>query len=119
MTAAQQIAHCAQTVDWFLEGAFRPEGFDMDFEAHGRLIAGYVSIAAAREWFEKAMAAAKATIGSESDAELLVPLPPGIMEGLPRVAVTGAINDHCAHHRGALTVYARLKGITPPMPYAD
>ena len=34
MTAAQQVAHTAQTVEWFMEGAFRPEGFDLDFEKH-------------------------------------------------------------------------------------
>jgi hypothetical protein len=33
-TVAQQVAHAARTVDWFVEGATRPEGFDMDFERH-------------------------------------------------------------------------------------
>ena len=42
-----------------------------------------------------------------------------IMGGAPRLAIFGAINDHTAHHRGALTVYARLNGIVPPMPYMD
>jgi uncharacterized damage-inducible protein DinB len=55
-----------------------------------------------------------------TDAELLAALPEGpIMGGVPRMAVFGAINDHTAHHRGALTVYARLNGIVPPMPYMD
>ena len=31
-TAAQQIAHAAQTVEWFVDGAFAASGFDMDFE---------------------------------------------------------------------------------------
>jgi uncharacterized damage-inducible protein DinB len=35
------------------------------------------------------------------------------------MAIFGAITDHTAHHRGALTVYARLAGAVPPMPYAD
>jgi len=34
MTAAQQFAHAAQTLDWFVEGVTRPEGFDLDFEKH-------------------------------------------------------------------------------------
>jgi len=34
MTAAQQVAHAAQIIDWFVEGAFRPEGFDLT--AHER-----------------------------------------------------------------------------------
>jgi hypothetical protein len=33
-TVAQQVAHAARTIDWFVEGAVRPEGFDMDFERH-------------------------------------------------------------------------------------
>ena len=34
MTAAQQVAHAAHTIEWFIEGAFRPEGFDTNWEAH-------------------------------------------------------------------------------------
>ena len=29
-SVAHHVAHAAFTVDWFIEGAFRPEGFDMD-----------------------------------------------------------------------------------------
>jgi uncharacterized damage-inducible protein DinB len=120
MTAAQQVAHVAQTIDWFLQGAFRPEGFDTDFEAMGKEIAGYASLAVARAWFEKAVDAAKASVATKSDAELMALMPPGpIMGGVPRFAIFSAITDHTAHHRGALTVYARLKGIVPPMPYMD
>jgi uncharacterized damage-inducible protein DinB len=120
MTAAQQMAHAAHTVDWFLKGAFRPEGFDTNFEAHAAAVNSCTSLSAARAWFEKAMAAAKETIAAKSDADLMVPLPPGpIMGGAPRMAIFSAITDHTAHHRGALTVYARLKGVVPPMPYMD
>jgi uncharacterized damage-inducible protein DinB len=120
MTTAQQVAHVAQTIDWFLEGAFRPEGFGMDWEEQAKVVAGYTSLAAARAWFERAIAAAKAALAPLSDADLLVPLPEGpIMGGLPRVAIISSITDHTAHHRGALTVYARLNGIVPPMPYMD
>ncbi len=120
MTAAQQVAHAAQTVDWFMEGAFRPEGFDMDFEAHAKAVAAVTSLAEARAWFEKSIAAAKATVAGKSDADLMAPLPKdGIMGGAPRMAVFGALTDHTAHHRGALTVYARLQGVVPPMPYMD
>ena len=59
MTAAQQLAHTAQTVEWFMEGAFRPEGFDLDFEKHAKATEACTSLAAARDWFERAMAAAK------------------------------------------------------------
>jgi uncharacterized damage-inducible protein DinB len=118
MTAAQMVAHVAQTVDWFIEGAFREEGFSMDFEAAAKETNGYDSLAAARAWFERSVAEAAATLGSKSDAELLELLPAGpIMGGMPRIAILGAITDHTAHHRGALSVYARLNGMVPPMPY--
>jgi uncharacterized damage-inducible protein DinB len=120
MTAAQQVAHTAHTIDWFMEGAFRPEGFDTNFEAHAKVVGACTSLSAARAWFEKAVAAARATAAAKSDAELMATLPPGpIMGGVPRMAVFSAITDHTAHHRGALTVYARVSGIVPPMPYAD
>lgn len=120
MSAAQQVAHAAQTIDWFIEGAFRPEGFAMDFEAQSKALDAYTSLAKARAWFEKAIASAKSTVSTKSDAELMAPLPPGpIMGGAPRMAVLSGITDHTAHHRGALTVYARLNGIVPPMPYMD
>ena len=35
------------------------------------------------------------------------------------MAIFSGITDHTAHHRGALTVYARVQGIVPPMPYMD
>ena len=118
MTASQQIAHAAQTIDWFMEGAFRPEGFDLNFEEHAKAIEKVNSVASAREWFTKAIANAKAVVGSKTDADLMAPMADGpIMGGVPRIAVISAITDHTAHHRGALTVYARIKGKVPPMPY--
>ena len=40
-----------------------------------------------------------------------------MMAGAPRFAVIEGIQDHTAHHRGALTVYSRLLGMTPSVPY--
>jgi uncharacterized damage-inducible protein DinB len=120
MTAAQQVAHVAHTIEWFLDGAFRPEGFDLNWEGHAKLVNGCTSLEQARAWFERAVAGAAAKLGPLGDADLLAPLPDGpIMGGIPRMAIFGAITDHTAHHRGALTVYARLNGIVPPMPYGD
>jgi uncharacterized damage-inducible protein DinB len=117
MTVAQQVAHVAQTIDWFLEGGFSPEGFDQNWEEHAKVVASYASLEKARAWFERAIADAEARVASLSDADLLAPLPEGpIMGGAPRIAVFGAITDHTAHHRGALTVCARLNGVVPPMP---
>jgi uncharacterized damage-inducible protein DinB len=120
MTAAQQVAHAAHTIDWFMEGTFRPEGFDMDFEGHAKIVSGVTSLTAARAWFDKAIASAKESVGKMSDADLMRPIAAGpIMGGAPRMAAFGALTDHTAHHRGALTVYARLQGLVPPMPYME
>ena len=58
MTAAQQVAHAAQTIDWFIEGAFRREGFDTNFQAHAKAIENCTSLTDARAWFAKAVAVA-------------------------------------------------------------
>lgn len=121
MTVAQQVAHVAQTFDWFIEGAFhREDGFDMDFENHMKPVLATTSLAAARAWLDKSCQRAIDEIGSKSMDELMAPLPPGpVMGGEPKLAIVGGIDDHTAHHRGALTVYSRLLGLVPPMPYMD
>src|ERR1019366_5697881 len=43
MTVAQQVAHTAQTLDWFIEGASRTEGFDLDFEENAKGLNGVTS----------------------------------------------------------------------------
>jgi uncharacterized damage-inducible protein DinB len=119
-TAAQQVAHSAQTIDWFMQGAFAEGGFSMDFENMDKEVRSVTSLKAARAWWEKACAAANATVESHSDAEWSGPLAPGpIMGGQPRFVIFGALTDHSAHHRGALTVYSRLLGKVPPMPYME
>ena len=119
-TAAGQLAHAAQTIEWFMEGAFSPNGFDMDFESMDAEVRGVVSLTAARDWLEKAFAEAATIIEAHSQADWLEALPDGpIMGGMPRYAIFGALTDHTAHHRGALTVYSRLLGKVPAMPYLD
>ncbi|MCL4216271.1 MAG: DinB family protein [Candidatus Hydrogenedentes bacterium] len=118
MTAAQTVAHVAHTVDWFIEGAFRPEGFNLDFEGMAREIEHIKTMAEAREWLDRAYAAAIAKIGACSMDDLQQPMADGpVMGGMPRLAIVGAMADHAAHHRGALTIYSRLCGLTPEMPY--
>ena len=119
MTVAQQVAHVAQTVDWFVEGAFeRADGFDMDFEKHMEEVAKVDSLAQARSWVDRAFAAVAEAVSSRSADELMEPLPDGpVMGGAPRVAIVNAITDHTAHHRGTLVAYSRLRGHTPAMPY--
>ncbi len=119
MTAAQQVAHVAQTLDWFIEGVSRTEGFDLDFEKLGKEVAAVNSLAAARQSLDAAYQNAVHFFRSHTAADLARPLPPGpVMGGQPLSDIAWAMVEHCAHHRGALTVYSRLLGKVPPMPYA-
>jgi uncharacterized damage-inducible protein DinB len=119
-TVAQQVAHAAQTVDWFTEGTFRPEGFDMDFEKLTVETGQVTSLRAARAALDAAFERAMEAFGRLSDEELARKLPPNpIMGEIPLTAVLSALVDHTAHHRGALTVYARLLGRVPAMPYME
>lgn len=118
MTAAQQVAHAAETLDWFVQGVTRPEGFDLDFEKQAKALQSVTSLAAARKKLEAAFTAAIRYFGSRTPQQLAAPLPPGpILGGQPLGNVVWAMVEHTAHHRGALTVYSRLLGKVPPMPY--
>lgn len=117
-TVAHHVAHTAQTVEWFLEGAFRPQGMNMDFEGMEAEVRRVESLEDARTWWNDAMREALETVADAApeswDEEIRGP----IMAGQPRHAVISGISDHCAHHRGALAVYARLCGHVPAVPYA-
>ena len=118
MTVAQQVAHTAQTLDWFVEGASRPEGFDLDFAKHAKALDAVTSLATARQMLEAAYANAIRFLRSRSPEDLSRPLPPGpVMGGQPLSDIVWAMVEHTAHHRGALTVYSRQLGKVPPMPY--
>jgi uncharacterized damage-inducible protein DinB len=115
MTVAQQVAHTAQTLDWFIEGASRPEGFDLDFEKQAKALDAVTSLTAARQSLATAYANAIQFLRAE---DLARPLPPGpVMGGQPISDIVWAMVEHTAHHRGALTVYSRQLGKVPPMPY--
>ena len=117
-TVAGHVAHAAGTVDWFVDGAFG-DGWNMDFEGHLEEARAVTSLAEAIARVDRAYGRAIEVIGSASDEDLQAPIPDTrIMEGQPRGAIVNGITDHTAHHRGALTVYARLLGKVPAMPYA-
>jgi uncharacterized damage-inducible protein DinB len=119
-TAAQQVAHAAQTIEWFIQGIFAPAGFDLNFERIDKEVRSVTSLGAARKWMERALAAAIRAAETHTEGEWAELLPENpIMGVVPRYAVLSALTDHTAHHRGALTVYSRLLGKVPPMPYAD
>ncbi len=118
MTVAQQVAHAAQTIDWFVEGATPGKGFNLEFEKHAQEVAAVSSLAAARRMLEAAYENAIRFVRSRTPEQLAEPLPPGpIMGGQPASDVVWGIVEHTAHHRGALTVYSRALGKVPVMPY--
>lgn len=119
-TVAEQVAHTAQTVEWFFQGVLTAAGFDLDFEKIGREVAAVKSLDEARKWMDRAFASAAKEMESRpwSDWEAVLPDNP-ILGPVPRWTILDAIVDHTAHHRGALTAYSRQLGMTPPMPYMD
>lgn len=120
MTAAQQVAHIAHTVDWFLDGVTSDTGFNVDFEESAKEILLVTSLEAARAWVGKSYAAVIDYIAKTSEDELTKPVSAGaLMLGMPRIGIAPSIVEHTAHHRGALTVYSRTLGLTPVMPYMD
>ena len=119
-SVANHIAHTAQTIDWFMDGAFSEKGFDMDFEKYITEVQKVDSLDSAKTWFNKAIENAIKLIENGSEEELQKPIAQGpIMGGMPRWTVSGAIAEHTAHHRGALSVYSRLIGKEPKMPYGE
>ena len=118
-TVAATVAHVAQTVDWFLEGTWG-KGFNMDFAAMDGECRPAKSLTEARKRLDGAFDAAIRRVEGMKAADFERPMPPNEIFGpLPAKIVFGALNDHTAHHRGALTVYARLLGRMPPMPYGE
>ena len=116
-TVAGHIAHAADSVEWFVEGAFG-KGWNMDFEGLIAAARAVESLEEANAWLDRAFEKAIATFKSASDEDLAATIPDErIMRGAPRFAIVGPIVDHTAHHRGALTVYARLLGKVPTMMY--
>src|SRR5436309_392897 len=98
MTVAQQVAHAAQTLDWFVDGVSRSVGFDLDFEKMATLLEGVTSLGAARQMLDAAYANAIQFIRSRSTEDLARPLPAGpIMGGQPMSNIVWAMIEHTAH----------------------
>jgi uncharacterized damage-inducible protein DinB len=117
-TVAGHIAHAADSIDWFIEGAFGA-GWDMNFEALIARARAVTTLEEATAWLDNAFANAVQVVSQASEGELMEPMPDGpILGGVPRMAVINEIVDHTAHHRGSLAVYARLVGKAPPMLYS-
>lgn len=119
-TAAGQVAHVALTIDWFIDGATKPSGFNMDFAEHDRQARAATSLNAARKQLDKAFGRLTDFIKSNTQEYLDAPMTAGpLMVGEPRNAIVMGIIEHTSHHRGALTVYSRTLGLVPVMPYME
>ena len=119
LTVAGHVAHCAQTIEWFFDSAFAPE-WNMDWEAMEKDVRAVTSLKEARSWFERSIRRATEITEAHTAAEWQSPFQPNpIMGEIPRHSILSAVLDHTAHHRGALTVYQRLLGLTPLMPYME
>lgn len=118
MTVAQHVWHVAATIEWFVDGASRPEGFDLDFEAALKELAEVRSLRAARHKLDTAFARAVDFLRALDPEELARPLPEGpVLGGRGVYEIVNGMVEHTAHHRGALAVYSRLLGKVPPVPY--
>ncbi|MCA9787994.1 MAG: DinB family protein [Calditrichaeota bacterium] len=117
-SVAQQVAHSAQTIDWFLVGAFDPKGMKEDWEDQELKVRAVTSLAKAKAWHDEAIQRVQEKLSNTSEADWMAPIAEkSIMGGAPRASIFEAILDHAAHHRGSLAVYARCAGKTPVMPY--
>ncbi len=117
-TVAGHIAHAADSIEWFIEGAFG-DGWDLDLEASIARARAVASLEEARACLDRAFTKAIGVIASATDDDLRQPVAdPTIMGNAPKQTVLYALIDHTAHHRGALAVYARLVGKAPPMLYS-
>jgi uncharacterized damage-inducible protein DinB len=116
-TIAYHIAHVAQTIDWFREGGFG-DHWRMDFEVMGAEAARVQTLAEGRRWLADAWDRLRATVADLPEAKLEETMGDNpILPNRRRYHTLEGLVDHCAHHRGALAVYARLLGKVPPMPY--
>lgn len=120
MSVAEQIGHVASTIHWLLDGACSSEGFDLDFSKHAEELKKMNSVTAMRAKAEQAFGRALAQLEKETEQTLSIPLPAGpVMGGQARAQAFWSISEHTAHHRGALSVYSRLRGKIPLMPYLE
>jgi uncharacterized damage-inducible protein DinB len=122
-TVAQQIAHIGLTIDWFIEGGFG-KGFVLNEEGkipgHAEALQNIKSLEGARSLCAQSFSNAIQVIGSKSPQHVLELMPDNPIMGVaPRMVVVHGIEEHTAHHRGSLSVYTRMLGKVPPMPYMD
>jgi uncharacterized damage-inducible protein DinB len=117
-TVGQQIRHIELTIKFHYYSTFGP-GFDMSFQEYLAEMKKPISLEKALQGLHRMYDEAIAMLEKTTAEELLADLPNNPMLG------TGACytviyknSEHTAHHRGALSVYLRMLGITPAMVYS-
>ncbi len=118
-TVGQQIKHVATTIEWFKDGVFGM-GFDMDFTTYQEEMKKPVTLDQAMTQLNIVYDDWIAMLRNLSEEELSEPMKDNPIYGnAPKYAVLPSAAEHTAHHRGVLSVYLRLLGITPTMVYSD
>ena len=149
LTAAGQVLHVTMAIEFFLSGMFGPyDGFgplsrrDRGFSDMGwteiadnqeldlllnadvwpKAIEASKSIAKALELFDQTMDTAAEMFGSMTLQQIETEQLPENLVFPPLYTYSDVLeimNDHTAHHRGSLVVYARLLGRDPKIPYFE
>ena len=99
-SVAGHVAHVAESIDWFLEGAFG-DGWDLEFDAMITKAKAVTSLVEASEWMERAFANAIAVVSAASDQVLLESIPDTRIMGrgaAPRCGVRDP-RSHCSRSR--------------------
>ena len=120
MTVSQQIKHIALTTRWFYSKALGT-GFDFaSFEEYLEEMKKPITLREAldllNETYDESISAFEKMTGEEFDEVVKDDPMLGTFRKSDMILYN---NEHTAHHRGALSVYLRLKGITPRMIYAE
>ncbi len=119
LTASQQIKHIALTTRWFYSKAlgtgFDFSSFDEYLEGMQKPIELMEAVRMLNETYDESVPAFE----KMTEAQLGAVVKDDPMLGTFLISdLIYYNNEHTAHHRGALSVYLRLLGITPTMVYA-
>jgi uncharacterized damage-inducible protein DinB len=119
MSLGRLAAHVAEMPGW---AALTMKTDELDFAAGGYTPATAESRNHVLEIADHNVAAARQAIAGASDADFMKPwtLRSGdqIFFTMPKIAVIrGMVMNHTIHHRGQLTVYYRMNGVSVPALY--
>jgi len=123
LTVAQQFAHVALVIDWFVEGGFGDGFGENDYAkmpTFDDALENIKSLAGARSLCAQSFSNAIRVVGSKTPQQVSELMPENsIMGAAPRMNIVHAIEDHTVHHCGVLNVYSRMCGIAPPMSHLE